>query len=94
MGDGNTTFGIGDNGGRRIGIDRRQAVNPEHIIDRRSGQDRRNNQDRRTGRSRGHGLHMRRGTDRYLEFANTQKGLMFGILLSVPVWALIIRKLF
>jgi len=94
LGDGYLSFGIGDKGGRRSGLDRRKIVNPEHMIDRRSGQDRRNDLDRRTGNRAAHLIPLRRNTDRYIEFANTQKGLMLGILLSVPVWALIIAKVF
>lgn len=93
MGDGYSTFGIGDKGGRRSGVDRRKLNNPDRIIDRRSGKDRRNNFDRRTAANRGNVLHFKRNTDRYIEFVNTQKGLMFGMLLSVPVWALILSKL-
>jgi hypothetical protein len=94
MGDGYSDFGTGDKGGRRSGIDRRKLVNPEHMINRRSGQDRRTNLDRRTGHHWENLLHLRRSTDRYMEFAKTQKGLMLGVLLSVPVWALIIAKVF
>jgi len=94
LGEGYSSLGIGDKGGRRSGIDRRKVSNPEHIVDRRSGFDRRNYTDRRTGNHREYVLHLKRGTDRYMEFANTQKGLMLGILLSVPVWALIIAKVF
>lgn len=36
-----------DNGGRRLGIDRRQFSYAEHIPERRSGKDRRNGLDRR-----------------------------------------------
>ncbi len=94
MGDKYSTYGIGDNGGRRSGKDRRKLTKLEHMIDRRSGQDRRNNLERRTGRHWENLLHLKRNTDTYMEFANTQKGLMLGILLSVPVWALIIAKVF
>ncbi len=36
-----------DNGGRRLGIDRRQFSYYEHIPEKRSGKDRRNGLDRR-----------------------------------------------
>jgi len=37
---------------------------------------------------------VRRNTDRYMEFANTQKGLLYGLLLSLPLWGLIIFMFF
>ncbi|MBU4316290.1 MAG: hypothetical protein KKF30_03335 [Proteobacteria bacterium] len=39
-----------DNGGRRIGIDRRQFSYFTHIPERRTGEDRRTCEDRRTDR--------------------------------------------
>jgi hypothetical protein len=33
---------------------------------------------------------VRRNSDRYMEFANTQKGVFLATLLSLPLWALII----
>jgi len=39
-----------DNGGRRTGVDRRIALNPVHVPERRSGLDRRSGFDRRSKR--------------------------------------------
>ncbi len=83
-------FGIRDRGGRRSGNDRRKFSILECAPERRSGQERRSNQDRRSGRDLGEAIYMKRDTDRYVEFANTQKGLFLAILLSLPLWALII----
>ncbi len=35
-------------------------------------------------------IYLKRDTDRYMEFANTQKGLFFAVLLSLPLWGMII----
>ena len=83
-------FGIKDQGGRRSGMDRRKSLVPEFAPERRSGQDRRSNQERRSGRDLIEGSYLKRGTDRYEEFANTQRGLSLAFLLSLPIWALII----
>jgi hypothetical protein len=88
--DYNSNMGLRDNGGRRIGIDRRKVSVPRYTPERRSGQDRRSNQDRRGAKDWGEAIYLKRGTDRYLEFAHTQKGLFFGLLLSLPFWALIL----
>ena len=37
-----------DNGGRRLGVDRRQYSYTTHVPERRSGKDRRNGKDRRS----------------------------------------------
>ncbi len=87
-------LGIRDKGGRRSGIDRRKFFIPEHAPENRSGQDRRSNQERRKGRDLSGVSYLKRGTDRYMEFANTQKGLFLAIMLSLPVWALIIFMIF
>jgi len=79
-----------DQGGRRSGIDRRKFLAPEFVPERRSGQDRRSNQERRNGRDLIEVGCLKRGTDRYAEFANTQKGLSLAFLLSLPIWALIV----
>jgi hypothetical protein len=83
-------FGIRDKGGRRLGNDRRKFSILEYAPERRSGQDRRGNEDRRNGRGSGGVIYLKRDTDRYVEFANTQKGLFLAMLLSLPLWALII----
>ena len=79
-----------NNGGRRSGIDRRKLFIPEFTPDRRSNEDRRSSQDRRNARSLAEVSNPKRGTDRYAEFVNTQKGILVAILLSFPIWALII----
>ena len=79
-----------DKGGRRSGIDRRKLFIPECTPDRRSNEDRRSSQDRRNGRSLAEVSNPRRGTDRYEEFVNTQKGLLVALMLSLPIWTLII----
>lgn len=45
-------FSVEDNGGRRLGIDRRRFSYDSHIPERRSGSERRNKRDRRSGRDR------------------------------------------
>jgi hypothetical protein len=42
-------YDIRDNGGRRIGFERRRFSYAEHIPERRSGEDRRLSDDRRSG---------------------------------------------
>jgi hypothetical protein len=84
------TVGVSDNGGRRMGVDRRKDSIPGFYPDRRSGQDRRADQDRRSTSDLGNVSHLKRNSDRYMEFANTQKGVLWALLLSVPLWALII----
>jgi hypothetical protein len=79
-----------DKGGRRSGIDRRKLFIAEYTPDRRSNEGRRSSQDRRNGRSLAEISNPKRGTDRYVEFVNTQKGVLVAILLSFPIWALII----
>lgn len=81
---------IKDRGGRRAGIDRRRSNVLEYTPEKRSGQDRRNVQDRRNGNFPGEIVLQRRNTDRFLEFASTQKGIFMAILMSLPVWGLIL----
>lgn len=45
-------LGIVDNGGRRLGLDRRAFSYAIHLPERRSNKDRRNNVDRRNGTER------------------------------------------
>ena len=47
-------------------------------------------QDRRNGTFLAEVINPKRGTDRYVEFVNTQKGVLVGLLLSFPIWAVII----
>jgi hypothetical protein len=90
MQDGYSEVKIPDRGGRRNGADRRKTFVPRFIPERRTGQDRRSFQDRRNRLDLDPSSFLRRNTDRYMEFANTQKGMLYGLLLSLPLWALII----
>ena len=90
MRGGEAIIGMRDKGGRRSGMDRRNFSISRSMPERRSGEERRGSLDRRSRRDLGDLLYLRRNTDRYLEFANTQKGLILGVLLSLPLWALII----
>jgi hypothetical protein len=83
-----------DKGGRRSGKDRRKVSFLEVLPDRRSGLDRRIVRDRRHRDKSDYVSYLRRNSDRYMEFANTQKGIFFGFLLSSPVWALIVFWIF
>jgi hypothetical protein len=84
------TVGVPDNGGRRMGMDRRKISIPGFAPDRRSGQDRRADQDRRIIADLDSVPYLKRNSDRYMEFANTQKGLLWAFLLSLPLWGLIV----
>ena len=90
MHDGYSRVGIPDNGGRRTGDDRRKVFVLGFLPERRSGQDRRSYQDRRNRIDAEDVSLLKRNADRYMEFANTQKGLLYGLLLSIPLWGLII----
>ena len=83
-------FGIRDRGGRRSGVERRKFSILEYAPERRSGEARRGDQDRRSRRGSEEAIYLKRDTDRYMEFANTQKGLFLAVLLSLPLWAMII----
>ena len=83
-----------DKGGRRSGEDRRKVMILEVLRDRRSGLDRRMAQDRRNRDESEYVSNLKRNSDRYTEFANTHKGMFFGFLLSLPVWALIVFWIF
>jgi hypothetical protein len=78
-----------DKGGRRLGFDRRKTLIPEYQPERRSCLDRRTRQDRR-GPGQGDISYLRRNFDRYFEFRNANKGLIYGALLSFPIWAVVI----
>ena len=84
------TVEVPDNGGRRMGIDRRRVSILGFAPDRRSGEDRRADQDRRSRVDPENVSYLKRNSDRYMEFANTQKGMLWAFLLSLPLWALII----
>ena len=81
---------LDDRGGRRLGMDRRKAHILEYDPERHSWKDRRSNQDRRSRNDQGNISYLRRNMDRYVEFANANKGIIFGLLLSFPFWALMI----
>ena len=83
-----------DKWGRRSGIDRRSVFIPGTIPERRSNQERRSGQDRRSREDQGNVINLRRNSDRYMEFVNTQKGILLATLLSLPIWALIIFLIF
>ena len=74
--------------GRRLGFDRRKTFIIDHEPERRSGQDRRTRKDRRRP-GQGDITYLRRNLDRYIEFTNANKGLIYGALLSFPIWAVI-----
>ncbi len=57
---------MADNGGNRLGIDRRQNDNPGYEPERRSGRDRRRGFDRRSGLGRRRGLERRGGQNQKL----------------------------
>lgn len=58
------TYDLSDNGGRRIGFERRRFSYSEHIPERRCGEDRRSGTDRRTGIERRTGADRRAGMER------------------------------
>ena len=80
----------GEIDGRRSGLDRRKLFIPGYTPERRSNQDRRSSQDRRSRQNPGNAFNLRRSMDRYMEFVNTQKGVFLAILMSIPIWAVII----
>jgi hypothetical protein len=90
MGNENPIPGIRDKGGRRLGIFRRRFFTLGYTHERRSSQERRSGQERRTRNDQGNVSYSRRSMDRYMEFVNTHKGLAYGLLFSLPIWALII----
>jgi hypothetical protein len=90
MGNSKSIPGIKDNGGRRLGIVRRRLYPLGYRHERRSSQERRSGQDRRTRDDQGNISYSRRMMDRYMESVNTHKGLAYGLLFSLPIWALII----
>ena len=74
-------------GDRRSGIDRQRVFRPEYRPERRSGKDRRSGQDRRRGNAR---IILDRNLDSIMEPAlSPWRGILYGILLSLPTWLLI-----
>jgi hypothetical protein len=58
------SYDLSDNGGRRIGLERRRFSYSEHIPERRCGEERRKGTERRTGIDRRAGVDRRARTDR------------------------------
>jgi hypothetical protein len=79
-----------DRGGRRLQMDRRKVSIPEFEPERRSYKDRRRNLDRRICMAPEYLIYPNRNLDRYMEFLNANKGITNALLLSFPLWALII----
>jgi len=79
---------------RRSGIDRRNVCIPRSEPERRFNQERRSGQDRRIQKDQRNGIIQRRYSDRYMEWSDSQKGLLFAVFLSLPLWALIIAFYF
>jgi hypothetical protein len=90
MGNSKSIPGIKDKGGRRLGVARRRFFVLGYRHEKRSSQERRSSQDRRIRNDQGNVSYSRRSMDRYMEFVNTHKGLAYGLLFSLPIWALII----
>jgi hypothetical protein len=90
MSNANSILHTHDRGGRRSGIVRRRAVIPGYDPERRSGQDRRSGQERRSPEQQLDAEYLRRNIDRYAEFSNTHRGVTYGMLLSLPIWVVII----
>jgi hypothetical protein len=88
--DANSIPVVIDQGGRRSGIERRKICIPGCEPERRSGQDRRKCQERRNQYDPGAAGYLKRSMDRYMEYANTHKGMAYGLLLSLPIWAAVI----
>lgn len=81
---------VDDRGGRRSGIVRRRVVIPGYEPERRSGLDRRSGQERRMLEQAEDAGYLRRNMDRYAEFSNTNRGLTYGLILSLLLWGGII----
>ena len=86
----NAAVDLVDNGGRRTGTDRRRVSIPAYGPETRSRQDRRGGQERRRGKSNLILLHPKRGTDRYMEWFRTIRGLFWGVCFGSLVWGIII----
>ena len=88
MGGANLIPDIGNQGDRRSGIERRKISIPGYYPERRSNQDRRKSQQR--GNRYDPEAILERSYDRYMESVDTFKGMSYGFLLSLPIWAAII----
>ena len=86
--------GIKDRGGRRLGFDRRRVSIPAYCPDTRVEQDRRGSLDRRSGKNESLTLFVpKRGTDRYIEWFRTVRGLFWGVCFGSLLWGIIIITL-
>ena len=87
---------LGDNGGRRSGLDRRSFFAPECIPEKRSGQDRRAGLERRIRKEDFTNLMVslepKRKTDIYIEGIRIGRMFFFCPLLSLLMWAIIISS--
>jgi hypothetical protein len=87
---------IGDQGDRRSGNERRKISIPGYNPERRSGQDRRKSQEKRNQYDPEAVSYLEKSYDRYMEAVDTFKGVSYGLLLSLTIWAaiilLVIRK--
>jgi len=70
LSDAQVLFNLGDNGGRRSGIDRRRFSYSDHIPERRSGEDRRSVSDRRSIKDRRSGTKRRNGESNVINIEN------------------------
>ena len=73
------TLALIDNGGRRLGIDRRQFSYTNHIPNGRSGKDRRSGDDRRSGLDRRNGGDRRSGKLLFKKIKRSENDLRQGI---------------
>ena len=90
MQNANLISDIGDQGDRRSGIERRKISIAGYDAERRSGQDRRKSQQRRNRYDPEAVSYLERSYDRYMESVDTCKGMSYGLLLSLTIWAAII----
>ena len=90
MGGANLIPDIGNQGDRRSGIERRKISIPGYYPERRSNQDRRKSEQRRNRYDPEAVSYLETSYDRYMESVDTFKGMSYGFLLSLPIWAAII----
>lgn len=90
MRNANLISAISDQGDRRSGIERRKISIPGYGPERRSGQDRRRSQRKRNRYDPEAVSYLERSYDRYMESVDTFKGISYGLLFSLTLWAAII----